>query len=248
MAQADYTIDNGTGLAVRTEINATLEAIASLNSGPTAPSPTFPNMWWFDETAGTLKRRNAANTAWDSYAAKAAEVSVTPSGGLASTDVQAAVDELEAAKLSKAGGEVSGTLGLSAVSGQIIYSGADRGGSFLDIDAPNISTDKITYRFFRATNTTGTAVFIVHRGDGTAASNMVVDADGIKAGGGGTSAVIADLNAVLHTRAYTVATVPSASAKGAGAMIYVTNESGGAVLATSDGTNWRRSTDRAIIS
>lgn len=45
---------------------------------------------------------------------------------------------------------------------------------------------------------------------------------------------------------FTVAGVPSASP--AGQVIYVSNESGGAVLAFSDGTNWRRCTDRAIIS
>jgi hypothetical protein len=52
----------------------------------------------------------------------------------------------------------------------------------------------------------------------------------------------------IRPGSYTVATVPSASAAGAGAMIYVSNEAGGAVPAFSDGTNWRRVTDRAIIS
>lgn len=47
---------------------------------------------------------------------------------------------------------------------------------------------------------------------------------------------------------FTVATVPSASALGAGATIFVSNESGGAVVAFSDGTSWRRVTDRAVIS
>ena len=47
---------------------------------------------------------------------------------------------------------------------------------------------------------------------------------------------------------YTVATVPSASAAGAGASIYVSDETGGAVPAFSDGTNWRRVTDRAVIA
>ena len=46
---------------------------------------------------------------------------------------------------------------------------------------------------------------------------------------------------------YTVAGVPSASAY-TGHMIYVSNESGGSVMAFSDGTNWRRMTDRAVIS
>ncbi len=31
-------------------------------------------------------------------------------------------------------------------------------------------------------------------------------------------------------------------------MIYVSNESGGAVVAFSDGTSWRRLTDRAVVS
>lgn len=47
---------------------------------------------------------------------------------------------------------------------------------------------------------------------------------------------------------YTVATVPSASTSGAGSRIHVTDETGGAVDAFSDGTNWRRVTDRAVVS
>jgi len=45
---------------------------------------------------------------------------------------------------------------------------------------------------------------------------------------------------------YTANALPSASI--AGSMIYVTNETGGAVPAFADGTNWRRVTDRAIVS
>lgn len=48
-------------------------------------------------------------------------------------------------------------------------------------------------------------------------------------------------------KSYTVAGVPTASSY-TGAMIYVSNESGGAVPAFSDGTNWLRVTDRTIIS
>lgn len=47
--------------------------------------------------------------------------------------------------------------------------------------------------------------------------------------------------------AYTVATVPSAATY-ARAIIYVSDEGGGATTAFSDGTNWRRHADRAIIS
>lgn len=45
---------------------------------------------------------------------------------------------------------------------------------------------------------------------------------------------------------YTVAGIPSATV--VGQMIYVTDETGGAVPAFSDGTNFRRVTDRAIVS
>lgn len=45
---------------------------------------------------------------------------------------------------------------------------------------------------------------------------------------------------------YTVAGLPSAAL--ARCLVYVSNESGGAVPAFSDGTNWRRVTDRAIVS
>jgi len=47
---------------------------------------------------------------------------------------------------------------------------------------------------------------------------------------------------------YKVAHLPSASASGAGALRYCTNETGGAVMVFSDGTNWRRVTDRAVAS
>jgi hypothetical protein len=51
----------------------------------------------------------------------------------------------------------------------------------------------------------------------------------------------------LVFKSYTVATVPTASSY-TGGQIYVSDESGGAVMAFSDGTDWRRVTDRAIIS
>ena len=47
---------------------------------------------------------------------------------------------------------------------------------------------------------------------------------------------------------YSASSLPSASEEGEGKMIYVFNESGGAVIAFSDGTNWRRVTDREVVS
>ncbi len=51
----------------------------------------------------------------------------------------------------------------------------------------------------------------------------------------------------LTLPSYTVATLPDATIY-TGRMIYVSDESGGSVPAFSDGTNWRRVTDRVIVS
>jgi hypothetical protein len=64
MAQHDYNIANQTPAAFRADLNLVLEAIASQNSGATAPSTTLAYQFWADTTAGILKVRNAANNAW----------------------------------------------------------------------------------------------------------------------------------------------------------------------------------------
>lgn len=46
---------------------------------------------------------------------------------------------------------------------------------------------------------------------------------------------------------FTVASAPDAT-KHTGSVVFVSNETGGATVAFSDGTNWRRVQDRAIIS
>ena len=53
-------------------------------------------------------------------------------------------------------------------------------------------------------------------------------------------------NGVLYLNSYTVAGLPAATT--AGGFIYVSDETGGATMAFSDGTNWRRVQDRAIVS
>ncbi len=74
MSQHDFDVANGTGAVVRADINDALVAIASNNSGTSAPSTTFANMWWFDETNNLLQIRNEANTAWIVIAVKNGDV------------------------------------------------------------------------------------------------------------------------------------------------------------------------------
>jgi len=60
------------------------------------------------------------------------------------------------------------------------------------------------------------------------------------------SSTVATFAKPIVVPSYTVVGVPSASP--AAQIAYISNEAGGAVLAFSDGTNWRRVTDRVIVS
>ncbi len=63
-AQHDYVIGDQPGAAFRSDLNAVLQAIVTNNSSATEPATLYPNMWWYDSSAGLLKRRNNANDAW----------------------------------------------------------------------------------------------------------------------------------------------------------------------------------------
>jgi len=64
VATHDYVIANGTGAAVRSDLNDALAAIVSNNSSATAPATTYAYQFWADTTTGLLKQRNAANSAF----------------------------------------------------------------------------------------------------------------------------------------------------------------------------------------
>lgn len=65
MTQATMQIPaKPTGLDMRVQINAILIALLTQNSGPDAPTSTWPGMWWGDTTAGRFKRRKNDDTGW----------------------------------------------------------------------------------------------------------------------------------------------------------------------------------------
>ena len=61
MAEHDFIIDNGTGSAVRTDLNNLFQAIASNNSKSGALTTNYASQWHVDTSDGNLKIRNAAN-------------------------------------------------------------------------------------------------------------------------------------------------------------------------------------------
>lgn len=64
MSQHDYVIDNQAAPAFRSDLNGALAAIATTNSGTSAPSTTYANQLWVDTTNNQLKIRNEDNDAW----------------------------------------------------------------------------------------------------------------------------------------------------------------------------------------
>ena len=64
MAEHDFIIDNGTGSAVRTDLNNVLQAIASNNSKSGALTTNYAFQWHVDTSDGNLKIRNAANNGY----------------------------------------------------------------------------------------------------------------------------------------------------------------------------------------
>jgi len=64
MAQHDHVLDNADGATFRVDANGALAAIATMNSGGTAPVTTYAGLGWWDTTNNLIKRRNGANTAW----------------------------------------------------------------------------------------------------------------------------------------------------------------------------------------
>jgi len=65
MAQADGVVANGTGSAVRSDINGQYAALWSNHSGSTEPSSgKVAYQFWADTNTNILKIRNSANNAW----------------------------------------------------------------------------------------------------------------------------------------------------------------------------------------
>lgn len=64
MSQHDFVIANQTANSARLDINSGLQALASNNSGASAPSTTYANMWWYETDTNLLKIRNENDSAW----------------------------------------------------------------------------------------------------------------------------------------------------------------------------------------
>jgi hypothetical protein len=76
--QADFIVSNGTGAAVRSDLNVQFAAIVSNNSGATEPATMYAYQWWADTATGLLKLRNSANSGWVTIRQLDGEFSTVP--------------------------------------------------------------------------------------------------------------------------------------------------------------------------
>ena len=116
MATHDYVIANGTGAAVRSDLNNALAAIVSNNSSSTEPATTYAFQWWADTTNTLLKIRNAANSAWVTVGDYS-----TANLGLLTTS------SASSTYLAKAGGTVTGALEIGTT-GSLVFEGTTADG------------------------------------------------------------------------------------------------------------------------
>jgi microcystin-dependent protein len=67
MSQNDFNLGNQGFPSMRADMNSAYQALATKSSGANAPSTTYSNQWWYDETNSVLKIRNPENTAWITF-------------------------------------------------------------------------------------------------------------------------------------------------------------------------------------
>ena len=142
MAQEDYVIADQTGVSFLADLNNTLAAIVSNNSGATEPATMYAYQWWADTNAGLLKQRNAANNAWVSKGLLSSAFDTTLEIGATKTSRK---NLLINGNFNINQRAVSGTVSLSAgVYGHDRFKGGASGATYTFATSENVTTLTIT--------------------------------------------------------------------------------------------------------
>ena len=164
-AAAGLTV--GSALPAAAEANNRYYVVVSVSGTGTAPAPTValapPDMllsngaaWQEIDVSGTVAAQIASN------------ISFTPAGDIAATNVQTALVELDDEKLAKAGGTITGVLEIGAA-GSLLFEGSTADAFETTLAVVDPTAD----RTITLPNVTGT---VVTTGDtGTVTSTMILD-------------------------------------------------------------------------
>ena len=211
-------------------------------------SPTGAD--WSGQAAGTVMRFEAgawtvleSQPGWIAYVKDEGVLLVQASGGW--TDIGLAVRELE--NLTKLGvGTTADAVNLLSVkTAAVLFSNL---GADLQLKLNKAATAD-TGSMLLQTGFSGRAeiglcgddnLHFKVSPDGSSWSDALV----LSSGAGSRIAV----DGAVQVKAVAKATLPAASAQGAGAILFVPDEAGGATLVFSDGTSWRRVADLAVVS
>ena len=64
MSQNDFVIDNGTGQAVRLDLQDAFQAVATNNSGASAPSTNYASQFFANTNSGIMQLNNTSGNAF----------------------------------------------------------------------------------------------------------------------------------------------------------------------------------------
>lgn len=192
-----------------------------------------------------IQQGDAASARADRLLAESAATSATSSAGSATSSAADALSYKNSAKAS-----------LDAVNAQWLGSYAvrptvDGSGNPLTASALGYNTaigrfesyDGASWNIFYKTGTTNGAPSPSTGADGDTLIDPATQILYSKASGVWSSATLKGNNGTASVSSYTFATIPDPVALGAGALIFISNERFGPVIAESDGTVWRRTSD-----
>ena len=214
MATHDYVVANGTGAAVRSDLNGALAAIVSNNSDTTEPTTTYAYMWWADTTNGLLKIRNAANSAWVTVGTLA-----SANLGLLSTTAAAS------SYLALTGGTVTGALEIGTT-GSLVFEGATAN----DFETTLAVTDPTADRTITLPNATGTVGLLSLAQTFTAAQRGSITSFSSSSGTATPDFALANNFSITLSENTTLAN-PSNLTAGQSGVIFITQDSTARTLA-----------------
>jgi hypothetical protein len=169
MSQNDLVIANQTFPATRADINSALQALGSLNSGPSEPSTLYANMLWYDTTYNILKMRSEADDAWIDVGTLDQSLNTfTPSGVSELTQGQAEDDA------STVFGQVSGQRLAQAVAANAAVGGLNRFSLFTASGTFNAPADAAT-------------AIVFYTGGGGGGGKVTTNDSNANAGNGGSA-------------------------------------------------------------
>lgn len=237
----------------------------SLKKSSVADKIPLPGDLQFGELAlnytdGNLFYKNSSNTVTTIASNKFISVTGNVTGGnLITTGLISATGNITGGNILGSGAGLSGinAFGNIAVSGEATISADNTSDTLTFVEGSGISITTDSANNTITIESTSTASIFAAGGDMGTVDEAVTSSEDL---GLVTDAATIDYNlgtettsgivnpSLLLLPSYTVSGLGSLSAAPAGQFVFCSDESGGAIPAFSDGTNWRRVSDRAVIT